>query len=432
MSEAPHECDICERTFDTQRGLSVHESRGHSEIYQDQDKMYEFLIEKDLTAAELADRFDTSVVTIRNWKEKLGIVGGVHDCPECDQGFNTRQGLGQHLSRVHGTTLKKHEREGEYECPSCDRSFKNRLALGTHHGKVHGESLKEYERRIGKYGDAHTCPICSLPFNSRQALGTHYGRSHDYDGPLKEKIARELAEFAKGLGRTPMAKDANDPSTDIWTQNACHDRFGSWNAALRAAGLELNGDRNVSSDRLQEELRFLAAEMGRTPFTTDMSEMGSYSYWLYTERYDSWANACKAAGLEPPTFLGQNNPNWRGGKSVYDAVKKQLGPISWQATVAKYRESRCRQCGSDDRVDLHHIVPILAGGNHGERNFMTLCRGCHSTAEGFIRQHTEPVIRDYLIDELPDNRKPSEEYIGSLTSTNSSNQTELTDFEASG
>jgi len=41
-------------------------------------------------------------------------------------------------------------------------------------------------------------------------------------------------------------------------------------------------------------------------------------------------------------------------------------------------------CGeSAEKLDLHHIIPLLAGGVNEEWNYMTLCRSCHITVEHY-------------------------------------------------
>lgn len=94
---------------------------------------------------------------------------------------------------------------------------------------------------------------------------------------------------------------------------------------------------------------------------------------------------------------GQDNPNWRGGKSILDAVKKQLGP-SWERRREEAKECdgyECENCGATDcKLDSHHIVPVMCGGTHGFYNLMTLCESCHHKAEWFTRQYSEfdPVL----------------------------------------
>ncbi|UBF23364.1 HNH endonuclease [Haloarcula tailed virus 3] len=101
-------------------------------------------------------------------------------------------------------------------------------------------------------------------------------------------------------------------------------------------------------------------------------------------------------------FSGQNSHFWRGGKSVSDAVKKTLSTNAWHRVAEEYRETTdrtCEKCGAptdefEQRLDVHHIVPLNCGGTNNHYNLMLLCRSCHREAESFIRQYPEfdPVL----------------------------------------
>lgn len=104
------------------------------------------------------------------------------------------------------------------------------------------------------------------------------------------------------------------------------------------------------------------------------------------------ADAREQNGMEGRT--GQDHPNWRGGKSVYDAVKKQLRP-SFDSVKDDYRDDDCYLCGATScKLDVHHIVPIMAGGTNEPWNFMTLCESCHHKVEWYTRDFIEPVLTD--------------------------------------
>lgn len=88
---------------------------------------------------------------------------------------------------------------------------------------------------------------------------------------------------------------------------------------------------------------------------------------------------------------GQDHPNWRGGKSVYDAVKRQLPGPSWNTIRSRYESEPCENCGAET-TDVHHIVPLLCGGTNDDYNLMPLCRSCHHEAEWHIRDLLAPVL----------------------------------------
>jgi len=74
--------------------------------------------------------------------------------------------------------------------------------------------------------------------------------------------------------------------------------FGSWNEALKQAGLEINEEQNIAKSDLRKEMERLADELGRTPTSRDMAENGKYSTAIYSRRFGSWNDAVQEAGLE--------------------------------------------------------------------------------------------------------------------------------------
>lgn len=113
-----------------------------------------------------------------------------------------------------------------------------------------------------------------------------------------EEMLAELNRLGGELGRTPrqvdMAKEGRfSPST-------YQDQFGSWNNALREAGLQPTKRQGIDEDDLLSELNRLSNELGRSPTTGDMDELGEFSTPPYFDRFGSWYAALEAAGLEAP------------------------------------------------------------------------------------------------------------------------------------
>lgn len=40
-------------------------------------------------------------------------------------------------------------------------------------------------------------------------------------------------------------------------------------------------------------------------------------------------------------------------------------------------DSVCAKCGSKENLELHHMFPVLIGGDNDERNLIILCHDCH-------------------------------------------------------
>ena len=57
--------------------------------------------------------------------------------------------------------------------------------------------------------------------------------------------------------------------------------------------------------------------------------------------------------------------------------------------VIKRDGGKCRTCGSRNRIQVHHIIPVKDGGGLcGPENLITLCGICHGIA------HRKPRIGD--------------------------------------
>jgi 5-methylcytosine-specific restriction enzyme A len=63
------------------------------------------------------------------------------------------------------------------------------------------------------------------------------------------------------------------------------------------------------------------------------------------------------------------------------AAAKTRGSRTWQQVreIAKRRDGyRCRQCGSAEKIEAHHIQGLAEGGNaFSLDNIITLCADCH-------------------------------------------------------
>ena len=69
-------------------------------------------------------------------------------------------------------------------------------------------------------------------------------------------------------------------------------RFGTWNGALEAAGLEIAGERNITGERLFENLMGLWEHYGRQPRFRELACPPSViSGGPYQRRFQSWMKA---------------------------------------------------------------------------------------------------------------------------------------------
>lgn len=114
--------------------------------------------------------------------------------------------------------------------------------------------------------------------------------------PTDYEYLEDLRAFAEELGRTPTRREMNEDGPH--SSMPYYNRWGSWNAALEAADLELN-HRQVTREELLEELRRLADEYGEPVRYDDVAEHGKYGPRTYYREFDTWFDAREAAGLNP-------------------------------------------------------------------------------------------------------------------------------------
>jgi hypothetical protein len=114
------------------------------------------------------------------------------------------------------------------------------------------------------------------------------------------QIVAELQACARRLGRSPTMREfAGDPETTVHPQTVV-ERFGSWNAAKRRAGLVPR--RFATRDDLLRLLRELGDELGRVPAARDLEARRGRipSKSLYWHTFGSLSAALREAGFDVP------------------------------------------------------------------------------------------------------------------------------------
>lgn len=49
-------------------------------------------------------------------------------------------------------------------------------------------------------------------------------------------------------------------------------------------------------------------------------------------------------------------------------------------------ESVCGKCGTKANLEIHHMFPVILGGDNDERNLLILCEECHQETTNYIRE----------------------------------------------
>lgn len=229
---------------------------------------------------------------------------------------------------------------------------------------------------IGAYQTSVSeCPVCGAELASAKGLGPHVRANHSDIHTTTERIRHDFnADPADVL-------DALHNVGGLTIQEISQ-RFGYHRDQI-AESFDLLGVDHDDREGLQQ-------------IWEDRPE--SAREWA-SENAALGADGRDENGMEGVT--GQEHPGWRGGKSIYDAVKKQLGSESWGSVRERIRERadhECEACGKPANeighrdLDVHHIVPIMCGGTNQEWNLMALCPSCHRAVEVQTRRLVDPVL----------------------------------------
>lgn len=179
------------------------------------------------------------------------------------------------------------------------------------------------------------------------------------------QILDELAGCAKRLGRSPTMREfAGDPRVRMHPQTVV-ERFGTWNAAKRRAGLIPR--RFATKDELVAQLRALGDELGRTPTGRDLDERRERfpSKSLYWHRFGSLSNALRAAGFDVPRRDEQAERALAEG----ERLARRLGRLP---RLADWRRARGR---SPAMLSEWQVYRLFAAGRGGWPEYLAALRG---------------------------------------------------------
>ncbi|AUX08299.1 HNH family endonuclease [Halalkaliarchaeum desulfuricum] len=183
-------------------------------------------------------------------------------------------------------------------------------AAGLERRRVQKQSLDELTTELQRLSDQLERPPRSIDIeeHSDYSVGVFYNRFGSWESaleaagidppqsPPREKLIEELQTIAAETDGRPTVDRVNEMGT--YSIYQYRKEFGSWGEAVEAAGFESREpSRQIPTEKLLDELQFLADDLGRTPRMDDMQKDGSFSPTTYYNRFGSWSTAIEAAGL---------------------------------------------------------------------------------------------------------------------------------------
>jgi len=286
--------------------------------------------------------------------------------------------------------------------------------------------------------------------NGEFSVGMYQSRFGSWNNALREaniqpnrrtdvsesELINHLEELADEFGRAPTNTEMD--GLGEFSASTYIRRFGSWNEAVKEAGLDPNMNRDLSKSALLHDLRDLSERLGRTPTNRDVTEHGKFAANSYQRVFGALTEAQKMCGLEvnrgmvffecdqcgekasKDKHLFEEQSLHFCNRECYDEYRKELGvgdhPLSdrvpveceycgyygpnWNEARRRCRERddyTCQGCGvEEDELDrelsVHHITPFREFiPEDGEPDFeaandldnlVSLCERCHSKYEG--------------------------------------------------
>jgi 5-methylcytosine-specific restriction endonuclease McrA len=167
-----------------------------------------------------------------------------------------------------------------------------------------------------------------------------------------------------------------------YSTTALSERFGSWNKALRKAGLPLNNVTDTPDARLFENLERVWVQLCRQPGRRDMVKPHSeFSEGPYVNRFGSWNKALEAFmdyvnEGEPTNAV----PSCRPSRTVRRRRTMRDPDLRLKWRVLQKDAFKCRACGKgwpNVELNIDHVVPWSKGGDTEMENLQTLCSKCN-------------------------------------------------------
>jgi len=205
----------------------------------------------------------------------------------------------------------------------------------------------------------------------------------------KEELIADLQKVAREVGQETI-------TASIYTDRGKHGvntmlrKFGSWNDALREAGLLLNNRLNIPDEELFENLADVWQHLGRQPYGREMKKVAGHSKFslgTYEKRFGSWNNAL-VSFIE---FIEGDSSNEIPPKKFEEKEASKQSPrktprkINWRLRAAILIRDNCicKMCGTspaknpDVTLHIDHIIPYSKGGETLLENLRTLCSQCN-------------------------------------------------------
>jgi len=90
--------------------------------------------------------------------------------------------------------------------------------------------------------------------------------------------------------------------------------------------------------------------------------------------------AAKKSDVKFDKYFNKNSGNGRPVTSQSRAISSKTKKAVWQRDMGK-----CAVCGSNEKLEYDHIIPVSKGGSNTMRNVQLLCERCNRSKSNKIQ-----------------------------------------------
>lgn len=221
-------------------------------------------------------------------------------------------------------------------------------------------------------------------------------RRNRIDKLSPDAVIAELRRVAEHYGFRYFTGREFDRVATNCKKTTVLNQFGSWEAALRKAGLELAPSRKPRKDQIPETELFAELERiwrlkGHRPSRAEWETSNPrFSYTTYKTRFNGWTNACvrfiefkSGESLTTSPSIPIQETVSSGSTAEVPPSRRRGIPDRLRLRVLFRDDFSCVFCGRSPatergvRLHVDHKIPFSTGGETVFENLQTLCQECN-------------------------------------------------------
>jgi len=194
----------------------------------------------------------------------------------------------------------------------------------------------------------------------------------------EEELLADLRQAARTLRRETIG-EREYVKAGKFSCKPFINRFGSWNNALKKAGLQVVRETKTSDETLFENLERIWLKLGRQPSYSEIRRpFSKFGIDTYTRKFGGWMKTCEA-------FIRHKRGDLEFQKLFKEKGTAKSRNINERDRLRIYKRDNyaCVLCGKSPAthrgITLHldHITPFEKSRDNSPQNLRTLCNKCN-------------------------------------------------------